>query len=231
MERPLNATCLKPIKINAELYYAIASEGVQQDKPKVYISQAIAKGCQPLVTMWNELVEIDLKVKDSKGKECAEDTIAEITLELKINISRLHDQLPLALMILGNANVQVAQLRHDHFKPFVHHDYHELLCHTNPLEEQIFRDNLKQKIGDLLKIKQVTCQFRGKKHRHTGGSSCQGSGQSRDFLGRNSGSRGQNSHHKSSHQGQGKGHSSGHRSQNQSGQNKNQQRSSHNNSK
>ena len=114
-------------------------------------------------------------------------------------------------------------MRSDHFKPFVHYDYHELLRHTNPLGEQIFGDNLKEKIGDLSKIKQVMCQFHGKKRCRQGGLSCRGGGRSHNFLGRNSGGRGRNSHHKSSHQGRGKGHSSGHHSQNQSGQNNNQQ--------
>ena len=136
VERPSNATCLKPIKINAELYYAIASEGVHQDKALSYVGQALAKAAQPLAIMWSSLVNLDVKGKDAK--KVTDDTVIEITPDLTVNISKLHDQLSLSLMILGNANVQVAQMRRDHFKPFVDYDYHELLRHTNPLGEHFW---------------------------------------------------------------------------------------------
>ena len=112
----------------------------------------------------------------------------------------MHDQLALALMILGNANVQVAQLCHDHFKLYVHYDYHELLRHTNALGENIFGDNLKEKIGDLSKIKQVTCQIKTKKRCHM--PSCRSGGSSRVFLGSRGGTRGR-SGSRSQHRGRG----------------------------
>ena len=161
VERPVNATCLKPIKINAELYYAISSDGIHKDKPLSYIGQVLAKGSQPLVSLWSALVTADVKVKDAKGTK--EDTILEILDGCTINISQMHDQLALALMIIGNANVQIAQMRRDNFKPYVHYDYHELLRHSNPLGDNIFGDNLKEKIGNISKIKQVTRQIKGRK--------------------------------------------------------------------
>ena len=108
-ERPSNANSLKPVKINAELYYAIASEGVQQDKPLSYIGQAITKGCQPLASLWNTLIDMDIKCKDSKKMD--KDTVLEVIPGLELNLTKLDDQVALALMILGNANVQVTQLR------------------------------------------------------------------------------------------------------------------------
>ena len=183
-ELPGNATALKPIKINAELYYAIASDGVQQDKPLSYIGQAITKGCQPLADLWNTLVDADVKYKDANNTP-DKDTVLTVFPGLTLNLTKLHDQLSLALMILGNANVQVAQLRRDHFKPYVHYDYHELLRHTNALGENIFGDNLKEKIGDLTKIKQVTRQMKGRKRKRRLPS--HRSSRSRGFLGRRGG--------------------------------------------
>ena len=113
------------------------------------MGQAIAKGCQPLALLWNQLVDLDVKYKDKM--KTTDDTIIEFWEGETINISKMHDQLTLALMILGNSNVQVAQLRLDHFKLYVHYDYHELLSHTNGPGENIFGDNLKEKIGDLTK--------------------------------------------------------------------------------
>ena len=215
-ERPSNANCLKPVKINAELYYAIAGDGIQQDRPVSYIGQAVAKGCQPLASLWSELVSIDMKVKDSKGTNVTEDTVLKINDDLSVNISKLHDQLSLALMILGNANVQIAQLRRDNFKQYVHYDYHELLRHTNPLGENIFGDNLKELIGDISKIKQVTRQIKSRKRKTRSGHFRRGRG--KDFLGRGSGGRGRSFRRRSSHRG-GRGKSQNHhRSQHSSGQ-------------
>ena len=63
-------------------------------------------------------------------------------------------------MIIDNANAQTEQLRTDNFKPFIHYNYHKLLCHTTWLEENIVADNLKEKIGNVSKIKQVTRQYK-----------------------------------------------------------------------
>ena len=189
VERPSNAPCLKPVKINAELYYAIASEGIQKDRPLSYVGQAIAKGCQPLAQLWSDLVAIDTKVKDAT--KTTDDTVAELMDGVTVNISQLHDKLTLALMIIGNANVQVAQLRRDHFKQYIHYDYHELLRHTNPIGENIFGDNLNEKIGDLLKIKQVTSQIKPRKRRRH-------SRHSSSFLGGRGGGCGRSYHKKRS---------------------------------
>ena len=62
------------------------------------------------------LLLIDMQVKDSKGMNVTEDTVLKINDDLSMNISKLHDQLSLALMILGNANVQITQLCTDNFK-------------------------------------------------------------------------------------------------------------------
>ena len=218
-ERPSNANCLKPIKINAELYYAIAGDGIQQDRPVSYLGQAVAKGCQPLASLWSELVSIDMQVKDSKGTNVTEDTVLKINDDLSVNISKLHDQLSLALMILGNANVQIAQLRRDNFKQYVHYNYHELLHHTNPLGENIFGDNLKELIGDISKIKQVTvtCQIKSRKRKHRSGHSRRG--RNKDFLGCGSGGCGHSSRRRISHRGGGRGKSQKHhRPQHSSGQ-------------
>ena len=91
-DRPSNANCLKPIKINTELYYVIAGDRIQQDRPVSYLGQAVAKGCQPLASLWSELVSIDMQVKDSKGTNVMEDTVLKINDDLSVNISKLHDQ-------------------------------------------------------------------------------------------------------------------------------------------
>ena len=136
-EHLCNAQCLKLIKINDELYYAITSERIKHDRLVFCVGQLTAKGCQPLVQLWSELVAMDVKVKDVKNTE--EDTIAELLDGVTVNIFQLHDRLPLALIIIGNANVQVALLHHDNFKQYIHYNCQEQLHHTNLLGGNIFQ--------------------------------------------------------------------------------------------
>ena len=87
---------------------------------------------QRAVSHWHncEVSWLQFKAKDAKNTK--EDSIAEFFNGVTVNISQLHDRLALALMIIGNANVQVAQLHHDNFKQCIHCDYQELLHHTKP---------------------------------------------------------------------------------------------------
>ena len=51
--------CLKPIKRNTELYYVIALEGIQYERPVSYMGQLTAKGCQSLAQLWGELIAVN----------------------------------------------------------------------------------------------------------------------------------------------------------------------------
>ena len=49
-ERPENVHSLKPLKVNAELYYAIHRNGIEADRNPQYISTATAKSAQPFTS-------------------------------------------------------------------------------------------------------------------------------------------------------------------------------------
>ena len=70
-------------------------------------------------------------------------------------------------MLQGATNVQLAQCHHSGFKYYLHYDHHGLLHHSNPLAAaQLFGGTVKEKIGDLEKIKQEVqkvCCKRGQK--------------------------------------------------------------------
>ena len=126
-ERPSNATAAKPVKINSELYYAIAPQGIAKDKTLGFIGHAIVKAVQPLITVWNQLVVADSAYKDQEMKKHPEDKsikdqhlIIPVTDSCELDVSDLHNALGLALMILGNANAQINQYRHDNFRPYLH---------------------------------------------------------------------------------------------------------------
>ena len=175
--RPANVLAAKPITINPELSRAIAKQGVELDKPLSYINLAIAKGCQPLISAWSTIAVAVSKFRDEKGKDTP--AVFAIGENNSLDLDAIQDLVTTALMVLGNANQQTAQYRRDQFKPFLHYDYHELLHHAHPLTTQLFGDNIKEKIGDISKIKQVvrhlprTPRKRGRKSRR---------GHRRDFL-------------------------------------------------
>ena len=82
----------------------------------------------------------------------------------------------MGLMLLGSANVQLALQFRASFKYYLHYDYHGLLQYSNALgAAQLFGAIVKEKIGDLEKIKQVVRKVRHRlrkphknpSHRHT----------------------------------------------------------------
>ena len=54
-ERPENVLGLKPLKVHAELYYAIHHD-VEADRNLQYVSTVIAKSAQPLTAAWADLL-------------------------------------------------------------------------------------------------------------------------------------------------------------------------------
>ena len=163
-ERPENVAGLKPLKVNAERYYAIHREGVEADRSLQYVSTAVAKSAQPLVNAWAQIFAADAAFLDAnpEQKEC----ILQVTPDVKLNLSQIRELLSLGLMLAGAANVQLAQCRRAGFKFYLHYDYHGLLHHSNPLAAaQLFGGTVKEKIGDLEKIKQVVRKVRCKRGR------------------------------------------------------------------
>ena len=103
-----------------------------------------------MISAWNTAVEADTKFLEANKEH--KSTKIKITEDLSINITELADLLALALMILGNANVQTAQFRWENFQYYLHYDYHDLLRFNNPITEFLFGDDVKTKIGDCDKI-------------------------------------------------------------------------------
>ena len=81
-ERSENVLSLKPLKVNAELYYAIHSDGVEADRNLQYVSTGVAKSAQPLTTAWAQIFSADVAYLDANPdkKEC----VVEVTPELKL---------------------------------------------------------------------------------------------------------------------------------------------------
>ena len=90
-------------------------------------------------------------------KECS----IQVTPECAVNLFQIRELLSTGLMLLGSANVQLAIQCRASFKYYLHYDYHSLLHHSNALgAAQLFGATVKEKIGDLEKIKQVVHKVR-----------------------------------------------------------------------
>ena len=158
-ERPENVHSLKPLKVNAELYYTIHHDGIEADRNPQYVSTVIAKSAQPLTSAWASIFAADAAYMDANPgqKECT----VQVTPDCVINLSQIRELLSMSLMLLGSANVQLALQCRASFKYYLHYDYHGLLHHSNALgAAQLFGATVKEKIGDLEKIKQVVHKVR-----------------------------------------------------------------------
>ena len=154
-----NVHSLKPLKVNAELYYAIHPDGIEADRNLQYVSMALAKSAQPLTSAWASVFAADAAYMDANPgqKECS----IQVTPDCAVNLSQIHELLSTGLMLLGSANVQLALHHCAGFKYYLHYDYHGLLHHSNALgATQLFGATVREKIGDLEKIKQVVHKVR-----------------------------------------------------------------------
>ena len=153
-EHPENVSSLKPLKVNTELYYAIHKDGIETDRSLQYISTAIAKGAQPLTSAWANIFAADAAFCDANLTQG--ETVLQVTPELSVNLSQIREMLSTSLMLIGSANMQLAQCHQFGFKYYLHYDYHGLLHHSNKLGPgQLFGSTMREKISDLEKIKQV----------------------------------------------------------------------------
>ena len=84
-EHPENVHSLKPLKVNAELYYAIHHDGIETDRNPQYVSTAIAKSAQPFTSAWALIFAADAAYMDANPgqKECS----IQVTPECAINLS------------------------------------------------------------------------------------------------------------------------------------------------
>ena len=173
-ECPENVHSLKPLKVNVELYYAIHHDGIEADRNPQYISTAIAKSAQPFTSAWASIFAADAAYMDANQGQ--EECSIQVTPDCAINLFQIRELLSTGLMLLGSANVQLALQHRASFKYYLHYDYHGFLHHSNALgAAQLFGATVKEKIGNLEKIKQVVHRVRCRprkprknpSHRHT----------------------------------------------------------------
>ena len=73
LNAPENVHSLKPLKVNAELYYTIHRDSIEADRNPQYVSTAIAKSAQPYTSAWASIFAADAAYMDANPgqKECS----------------------------------------------------------------------------------------------------------------------------------------------------------------
>ena len=105
--QPSNATALKPIMINKEVYRPLSRDDKERHRPLKCVANAVCKGSQPLVSAWCALTQAESKIQEFEKHQNS------VNLPLPdgsvLPVTEIVGWLDLALQLLGIANVQISQ--------------------------------------------------------------------------------------------------------------------------
>ena len=159
--RPANADAVKKVWMNTEVFKRISPKGREADNPYRYINNSIAKGAQPLVAIWADVIRAESILKDYGERE--ENGDASLVLPDRqadpLNITAIRKALDLSLQILGMANAQLVTSRKMSLKNHLHKDFHDLCDKKRPFSDKMFGDNIKQQIEDISKYNRISSQL------------------------------------------------------------------------
>ena len=74
IELPENATCLKPVQINKEIYSVMTEKVCKCDEPLKYIANANAKASQPLAYAWSSLLSAEVSARNTLSDDVKNET-------------------------------------------------------------------------------------------------------------------------------------------------------------
>ena len=83
--RPSDAQALIPLKIEEDLYHAIAPLGKALDTPFRYVQNALGKGLQPLATVWYKVIKCQPTLQKINPDE---NTTIDIALGLHFDLKK-----------------------------------------------------------------------------------------------------------------------------------------------
>ena len=156
--RPENVDPLRKVFINEEVFKKIGAEGRKADETLRYINNSFTKGCQPLVSAWDEIICADMMIKDYH-----EDDDGRSLLGLPdgsvLDLTAARELLDLSLQVFGMTNIQLVTSRR---LAFLNKDYHELCDKKHILDYQMFGPNLKGQIEELNKFHKLGNQVTAK---------------------------------------------------------------------
>ena len=180
--RPSNATALKPIMINKEVYRSLSREDKERDRPLKCVANAVCKGSQPLVSLWCALTQGESKIQEFEKHQNS------VNLPLPdgsvLPVTEIVGWLDLALQLLGIANIQISQKRRLDLRYKLAISAKDLANHSQPFTDFLFGNNIKDDHASAIKNFKLTHSVTKKNSPHKCGS-----------FSHRGGSRGRHGHH------------------------------------
>ena len=169
--RPENATALIPTRINEAVFHSLEARALSKDMPCRFIQNAFMKATQPLVTVWDTLIQLENHLKTS-GKNLQ----VRFTNNLTIDFQQLRKLLDQSLQLLGIANSQMVKHRKDILSQFLNKDFRKICRSHVPFDQWMFGSNLRTLLEDIAHVNPLVQQNKPTQNPSTRGSFSRGRG-------------------------------------------------------
>ena len=145
IELPENATSLKPVQINKEIYSVMTEKECKHDEPLKYIANAISKAPQPLAYAWSSSLSTEVSVRNTLSDDVKnKNIIIHMTDDLSLDLTEVIKNLDTAPNIIGMASSQMVQNKKMDLRFKFAWDCHNLVGRSVPFTDFLFGDNLKK---------------------------------------------------------------------------------------
>ena len=170
-KRLVNARTLKPVVINDEVKKSMSQQDWIKDQHMKWLSDAILKGIQPIVTLWAVLIKYQHYIqKNSSSPPNPDGSLPDALCTLapgedNLNLSQVLCDLKLGIRIIGMASMQAVQKCHLDLQYKLYSAAKELVEPNQKFDETMFGPNMKQHFYNILNINKITTKV-SKCHRH-----------------------------------------------------------------
>ena len=147
-----NADVLIPLKIEEEIFHALAPKGKALDARYRFIQNVLMKGYQPIANAWQKIITAITHLQRYRGKD---NPFLAITQEFSLDMLQIKAELDLSLRLLGMANSQLALRRHLTMRRHLAPGFKRLCDEHNPLNQWMFGGDIKSMIDDMSKINKI----------------------------------------------------------------------------
>ena len=162
---PENVEGLKPVRINDLLYEKLSFHYKVNDQHLHGINTYFTWGLGSLILVWDQILKWEIALSNDKQKKV---TVALNTLqlnELSLHLSTIRKLIDKGLHLLCAGNIVILLTRKQGLWSFFDPKFHYLLHHTNPVTEELLRDNVDLKIAESTKLSEAAHKLQVR-HRH-----------------------------------------------------------------
>ena len=157
-EWPSNCDGLKVVAINNEVKKAMNRKNHDKDKKMKYIANGICKAAQPLVGVWNQLVQYEHAVKqDAVEHGELEESAPFVQVGTKVfDFTQIIQEVELGLKTLGVCNMQATKKWCLDLQYLLVPSAKELAHEKQPITDNMFGENMQDSHKDLISANKVT---------------------------------------------------------------------------